>query len=174
VVPLGVLVAAVLLAGAGAEGNRPARLPSLGLHDQHGRRLELDELRGQIVVLVYGTRARVDEHVAWGRRLDAAVRERGAAAPPGPRSVRILAIAQMGGVPTVLRPLVRAAVRDRIPADFSLWLDWEDEMSTRFGVEPEQSTVVVGDRHGRVRLVTAGPPTEAALEQVLEVVLGLP
>ena len=163
------VVAAVVMAG-------PLALPSLALQDQESRRLELGDLRGRVVVIVYGTRARVDDHIAWGRRVDRALIAREAyqaTEPSAQRPVSILALAQMGGVPSGFRGLVRSVVRQHVPQDFSLWLDWDDRMSALFGSGGAQSSVVVADRTGRVQLVTSEAPTDAAVERVAGVVIPL-
>jgi hypothetical protein len=162
-------VAAIVMAG-------PLALPPLALQDQESRRLELGDLRGRVVVIVYGTRARVDDHIAWGRGVDRALIARGAyraTTPSEQRPVRILALAQMGGVPSGLRGLVRTVVRQHVPEDFSLWLDWGDHMTALFGSGGAQSSVVVADRTGRVELVTSGAPTDAAVERVVASVVQL-
>jgi hypothetical protein len=89
------------------------------------------------------------------------------------RPVRILALAQMGGVPSPFRAIIRAAVRQHTPADFSLWLDWDDRMRAHFGDGGAASSVVVADRESRVRLVTTEPPNDATLAHVVGLVLGL-
>jgi hypothetical protein len=93
--------------------------------------------------------------------------------PLADRAVRILALAQMGGVPSAFRTIVRTAVRPHIPADFSLWLDWDDRMRALFGDGGTASSVVVADRAGRVRLATTKPPSDAAVANVVGVVLAL-
>jgi hypothetical protein len=171
-----VLIIAVLLAGAGQPAAAPVMLPPLALEDQQGRRLDLGDLRGRVVVIVYGTRARVEDHIAWGRRLETGMIERGvyhAEDPPEQRPVRILALGQMGGIPSTFRPIIRTVVREHTPADFSLWLDWEDRMSVFFGAERARSSVVVADRTGHVRLVTTGASSDVAVARVVEVVLRL-
>ena len=174
-VRLSVLVTA-LLALAIHAGAEPSLLPPLILQDQENRQLHLADLRGRIVVIVYGTRANIDDHTAWGRRVELALIARGAYGATDAleqRPVRILALAQMGGIPGTFRPIIRTAVRQHTPADFSLWLDWDDRMSRRFGAEATRSSVVVADREGRVHLVTTGPSTDAAVTRVVEAVRAL-
>jgi hypothetical protein len=172
---VGLLVAGLLAVAVHVSAAASA-LPSLRLHDQEGRRLDLRDLRGRVVVIVYGTRDRVDEHIAWGRRLEQAMIEHGAyraADKPEDRPVRILALAQMGGVPSGFRTIIRTVVRQHTPADFSLWLDWDDEMRTHFGDGGAASSIVVADRASRVRLVTTQPPHDAAVAHVVGVLRGL-
>lgn len=174
-VRLGVLVAGLLAIAIHASG-APTTLPALSLQDQESRHLDLGDLRGRVVVIVYGNRARVDDHTAWGRRLELALIAHGAYRATDAleqRPVRILALAQMGGIPSSFRPVIRSVVRRHTPADFSLWLDWDDRMSLLFGADGARSSVVVADREGRVRLVTTGSSSDAAVARVVEVVLEL-
>jgi hypothetical protein len=173
--PVGLLVAG-LLAVAVHVSAAPLTLPSLSLQDQEGRRLDLRDLRGRVVVIVYGTRDRVDEHIGWGRRLEQALIAHGAYRATDSaedRPVRILALAQMGGVPSAFRTIIRTVVRRHTPGDFSLWLDWDDRMRAHFGDGGAASSVVIADRASRVRLVTTEPPTDAAVAHVVGAVLAL-
>jgi hypothetical protein len=168
------LTAAILLAiVAVGRAEQPAALPALAFQDQEGHSLDLGTLRGRLVVIVYGTREGLDHHAEWGRRLHEALIGYGlyrAEDPPEQRPVRILALAQMGGIPHAFRPIIRTFVRGHIPAGFSLYLDWEDRLSGLFGAHRSLSTVVVGDREGGVRMVTTGLPREAALRAVVEMI----
>jgi hypothetical protein len=171
-----VLGLALVLLMTGAAGARPPVLPSLVFEDQEERKLDLDGLRGHTVVVVYGGRAGVEHHVTWGKRLDASLRTRGvyrAEDPPSSRPVEILAVAQMGNPPKPLRGMVRALLRQKVEAGYSLWLDWEGEMSRLFGDNDPASTVVVADREGTVQLVVAGLPDGQAWEQVTAVLARL-
>jgi hypothetical protein len=170
------LLVAGLLAVAVHVSAAPVILPSLSLHDQEGRRLDLRDLRGRVVVIVYGTRDRVDEHIGWGRRLEQALIARGAyraTDTAADRPVRILALAQMGGIPPGFRSIIRTVVRQHTPVDFSLWLDWDDQMRAHFGDGGAASSVVVADRGGRVRLATTQPASDEAVAHVVGVVFAL-
>jgi hypothetical protein len=171
-----VLGLVLALAATGVAGARPSALPSLVFEDQEERKLDLDGLRGRTVVVVYGGRAGVEHHVAWGKRLDATLRARGvyrAEDPPRSRPVEILAVAQMGNAPKPVRGLVRALLRQKVEAGYSLWLDWDDAMSRLFGDNDPASTVVVADREGVVHLVVAGLPDGQPWEAVTAVLARL-
>ena len=165
-----VLSGAVLLAAlATCPAAMPAVLPSLELEDQRGAGLELGDLRGTGVVIVYGTRHAIDESVTWGKKLDARLQARGAyvaAMPESARPVRIIAVAQMGGIPGPFRDLVRRALRGKVPHGFSLWLDWDDRLGTLFGAHGTLPTVVVVGRAGDVRAVVTGPAEGGAWDAV--------
>ena len=158
--------APMALAAAG-----PTVLPELTLQDQEGRTLQFAALRGRVAIIVYGGRAGVEEHSAWGKRLDAELRQRGvyrAEDAEAERPVRILAVAEMGGIPETFRPLIRTAVRPGVEKGYSLWLDWEDHMTRSFGAHEPHSTVLVADREGAVLLVVGGPPTGGPLQAVVD------
>jgi len=162
VVRRGGLVSLVLVAALVTAAPAAQRLPPLSFEDQEGRALSLAALRGGVVVIVYGTRDAIDDSIAWGRRLAA---ERPATAPP---PAEILAVAQIGGVPAPFHGVVRAAVRQRMPASFSLWLDWDDRLGAIFGRHQSLPTVVVVDRDGDVRLVVVGRSDGASWDAVIE------
>ena len=165
------LLPLLALAAVGTAAAGPAVLPELALQDQEGRTLRFAALRGRAVIVVYGGRAGVEEHAVWGKRLDAELRRRGvyrAEDPEAARPVRILAVAQLGGIPEVFRGLIRTAIRPSVEKGYSLWLDWEDRMARAFGAHEPHSTVLVADREGAVRLVVGGPPAGASLQAVFD------
>jgi hypothetical protein len=167
---------AALACTAGPSAAFSPRLPAGAFQDQDGRVLDLASVSGRVVVVVYGGRAALPHHLAWGRRLDAELRTRGVyrgADPPETRPVWILAVAQMGRIPSTFRDLLRAAIRPHVEAGYSLWFDWEDVLSTWFGRRDGESTVVVVDRHGVVRLVVAGPPDGERFRTVTDVLARL-
>jgi len=174
---LGALAAAatvLLLAPAGAAGT--AELPAATFQDQDGHTLDLPSLRGRVVVIVYGTRDAVDQHVAWGKRIDGELLARGVYRMQDARErrpVQILALAQMGGIPEAFRGMLRAYLRLHVEKGYSLWLDWEDRMSALYGSHGDLATVVVADREGAVRLVVSGRPEGVAWRQVSELLRSL-
>jgi hypothetical protein len=168
------LLAALVGSLAGAAGAQPASLPAATFEDQDGRVLKLEALRGQVVVIVYGGRSGIGHHVSWGRRLDVELRNREVDRPEDPRRrAVILAVAQMGGIPGPFRGLLQRYLRQHVEKGFSLWLDWDDLMQTRFGSHEPVSTVVVADGEGAVRLVVSGLPTGAPYAAVSEVLRSL-
>jgi hypothetical protein len=167
------LVCASALAVAVQAAAVPARLPAWSFQDQEGRTWSLASLQGRVAVIVCGGRRGLAHHVAWGARLDADFREHGLSRdddPPEARPVRIVALAQMGGVPSLLRAAILPFVRRETPPGVSTWLDREDRMSRAFGASDAGSTIVVADREGLVRLVVAGVPDDPAWLDVVTVV----
>jgi hypothetical protein len=165
------LAAAILLALSMPALGSHSPLPSLNLQDQDGRILNLDALRGKLVVIVYGGRKAVDSHVAWGKRLGDELCRRGDTQPgDGDEGcpVRILAVAQMGKVPEIFRGIIRAGIRPHVEKGFSLWLDWEDRLAGLYGAHEATSTVIVADRQGQVLLVVSGRAEGEAYRTVSE------
>ena len=163
------LTAVLVLACAPGVVSHPAVMPPLTFEDQDGRKLALADLRGRVAILVYGDRRGLEQHVAWGKRLDGDLRARTeyrAHDAPVTRPVQIVAVAQMGGIPDAFRPMLRALLRGHVEAGYSLWLDWDDRMSALFGSRAAVSTVVVVDRAGAVRLVVSGPAEGAPYQAV--------
>ena len=74
----------------------------------------------------------------------------------------------MGGIPGAFREMLRAFIRPHVEKGYSLWLDWEDSVSTAFGGRDGDSTVLVADRAGEVRLVVCGLPEGDAFRTVSE------
>ena len=176
-VRLSVLVGlALVLTSVAPAAPHPAALPAAAFQDQEGRTLDLADLRGRIAVIVYGGRAGIEHHVLWGKRIDGELRARGVYRMddgPAARPVQILALAQMGGIPGIFRPLLRDLLRGRVERGYSLWLDWDDMMSRLFGANDPASTVVVVDRAGAVRLVVSGPPEGPPYKAVSDLLVRL-
>lgn len=166
----------LVLAGVAPAAPHPIALPAATFQDQEGRTLDLADLRGRVAVIVYGGRAGIDHHVLWGKRIDGELRARGVYRlddEPATRPVQILALAQMGGIPGIFRPMLRDLLRGRVERGYSLWLDWDNMMSGLFGANDPASTVVVVDRAGTVRLVVAGPPDGPPYKAVSELLVRL-
>jgi hypothetical protein len=163
------LIAAQVMGATGPAAAFPSRLPAAVFQDQEGRSLDLASAQGRIAVVVYGGRAGVERHVEWGRRLAGELRARGVYRDdelPAARTVWILAVAQMGGIPIAFRDMLRAVIRPHVEPGHSLWLDWDDVLSSAFGRRDGKSSVVVVDRAGLVRLVVTGPPEGDAFRSV--------
>ncbi len=123
------------------------------LRDQFDRPAPVRFADAPLTLLVFSGRATAGDGEAWGRRLPAAAAAAGAPPP------RVVAVAAVGPVPGLVRPLVRRALRDRPP----LALDWGDEVAARFGYEAGAARAVLVDAGGRVRAAASGAPTEALL-----------
>jgi hypothetical protein len=162
----------------------------LVLEDQFDRKADLAELRGSVVVIVYGDRKATDAYRTLGESLfvhwhpDAKgqpPRQAQAAAvtplenlKPGQASPNVLVIpvATCGKVPGPIRSVIRTQIAKALP-DTVVWLDFADTMKTMFGQAEGKPNVAVFDAEGRVRLKVHGTPDATATDNLVKTVQGL-
>jgi hypothetical protein len=162
----------------------------LTLEDQFDRRPGLADLRGRIVVLVYGDRKGTDAcrslgeklHVHWHPTAQgqppAAAQTAPVAAlanvPPGQPSpdVRVVPVACCGKVPSPVRSAIRSQIAKGSP-DVPVWLDFTDTMKGTFGLAAGEPNVVVFDAAGRLRLKITGTPDRPAIDKLVQTVEAL-
>ena len=174
-----------------AFAQQPAAMPvALVLEDQFDRKTDLAELRGAVVILVYGDRKGTDAcrtlgeqlHVAWHPSAKDQPPAKAQQAPvtplpdlqPGRASPNVLVIpvACCGKVPTGIRGVIRGQIAKGAP-DTVVWLDFADTMKTMFGLTAGEPNLAVFDAAGRVRLKINGTPDAAAMQKLMQSVQGL-
>jgi hypothetical protein len=187
------LVAVVVALASVASAQQPAAMLKPGglvLEDQFDRKADLAELRGSVVVIVYGDRKATDACRALGESLfvhwhpDAkgqppAKAQTAPVTPlenlkPGQESpnVFVIPVATCGKVPGPVRGLIRTQIAKASP-DTVVWLDFADTMKTMFGQVEGKPNVAVFDAEGRVRLKIHGTPDATATENLVKTVQGL-
>ncbi len=130
-----------------------ARADDFTLDDQFGRPHAVRFAEAPLTLVVFAGAAAAGDAEAWGRRVREAARAAGAG------EVRVVAVAAVGAVPGLVRPLVRRALAGRPP----LPLDWGDAVAARFGYAPGAARAVLVDAAGRVRAAASGPATDGAV-----------
>lgn len=145
-----------------------AGLIDFALADQFGREHRRAEYEGGVLVVVGADRGGSAHVAGWlelARRgledLDAATR------------LRALGVADLRGIPALVRPVVRAALARAV--DRPVLLDWEGRFATAYGFAAGVCTVLVVDAHGRIvhRVGGAADPALAApLVRRLRALLG--
>lgn len=184
-------LAFVLLAvPATALAQPPAAPVALALEDQFDRRADVADLRGAVVVLVYGDRKGTDAcralgeqlHVAWHPTAKDQPPAKAQQAPvvplpdlkPGQVSPNVLVIpvACCGKVPTAIRGVIRGQIAKGAP-DTVVWLDFAETMKSQFGLTAGEPNVVVLDAAGRLRLKINGTPDAAATDKLMRYVQAL-
>lgn len=177
------LWALVLLMGQPKSDNLTARaawemgkevVPAIALEDQFEGKRDVAELRGSVVVLIYGDRRSANANKELGEWLHVHFHPSAKGLPPaeaqkapvrplpglaaGQRSpeVATVAIASIGPVPALVRGLIRRQIRGASP-DVPVLLDFTDLMSKQFGLTAGVPNVVILDTVGRVRYIGAGP-----------------
>jgi hypothetical protein len=146
-------IAGLALLGAVAVG---ASAPGFALQDQHGRTHEVRFPLDRVCVLAFADRAGSDQMEGWVRPLYERYRE----------SISIRGVAKLAGVPTILRPALRAIFRKNVA--YPVMMDWTGSISREFEYEANVANVVVLGPDGQIEHRFNGPVSEAALLACIE------
>ncbi len=171
----------------------PAAIPqptALVLEDQFDRKADLSDLKGQVVILVYGDRKATDLcravgeslHICWhpDAKGQPAKKAQAAAVVPlenlkaGQQSpnVLIVPVACCGKVPGPIRGPIRSQFAKNI-SDSVVWLDFSDTLKTMFGQTVGEPNLVVFDATGRLRMKINGTPDQAVMDRLTTTVQNL-
>ena len=177
-------VALVAFAPLGAQPAPAPKAVELMLEDQFDRKTDLADLRGNVVVLVFGDRKSNDTcralgeqlHVCWHPTAKGQPPAKAQAAPvapleglkPGQASpnVIVVPIACCGKVPAALRGAVVKGVAKGSP-DVVVWLDFADKMKDAFGLTAGETNVAVIDATGKLRLKVNGTLDQPAMDKLV-------
>ncbi len=158
---------------------------ALQFEDQFDRKADLADLKGAVVVLVYGDRKGTDECKALGEKLHLAFHPTAKGMPPAKArqqppaplpglaagqtapDVCVVPVACVGKVPGPVRGLIRTQVAKGSP-DVPVWLDFRNAMKDGFGLTPGEANVVVFDALGRPRAAQNGTPDPVALIKLVQ------
>jgi len=185
--PLAALL--VLFTGTVALAQPPAEAKpaELVLEDQFDRKADLAELRGQVVILVYGDRKAnelcktVGEslHVCWHPDAKGQPTAKAQAAQVVPLdglksgqtspNVVVVPVACCGKVPAAIQKPIRSQIAKAVP-DAVVWLDFADTLKTTYGLTAGEPNVAVFDAAGRFRLKLNGTPDQAAMDRLTKAV----
>lgn len=187
------IVLALTLGPAVAAGNDlvppPAERPPVNilLEDQFRNRRGTEQLRGDVVVLVYAERHGAKEAVELGRRLHLQFHPTAAAAPPEEwltqpvvrlagwpadvpaPDVHVIPIACVPEVPKSLHAVARMRLRQESP-HLSVWLDFDDVLRQTFGLVPAEPNVALIDADGRPAQITAGQADDRRFQELVRAI----
>lgn len=183
-----VAVAAVLPLGAQQPTAAPApKVVELTLEDQFERKTDLADLRGSVVVMVFGDRKGNDAcralgeqlHVYWHPDAKGLAPAKAQSAPVAPLdglkagqaspNVIVVPVACCGKVPGAVRPAISKGVAKGSP-DVVVWLDFADKMKDAFGLTAGETNVAVLDAAGRLRLKVNGTLDQSAMDKLVKTV----
>jgi hypothetical protein len=152
-VVVGVLLPLAGSARAQVTAQNPVAVPPLTLPDQFGQDHSVADLRGRVVVLIYGDRKSADSNRALGEWLHVFFHPTAAGQPPamarlapvkpiegqapgvsGPEVVAV-PVAAVGKVPGLVAGIIRRQMRCGSP-EVPIWLDFRDDMADLFGLKP--------------------------------------
>jgi hypothetical protein len=163
---------------------RPAPpMPAVLMEDQFEQPHRLDQLRGKVVVMIYGDRKSADSNRVLGEALHVHFHPAARGLPPeqaqqaparpveglplglsGPDVVTV-PVASIGKVPGLVRGLIRSQIRSGSPG-LAVWLDFQDQLKQQFGLAAGVSNVLVVDALGRLRYTATGPLSREQLDQL--------
>jgi hypothetical protein len=167
---------------------RPVPQPvDLVLEDQFDRKADLADLRGQVVILVYGDKDATDKcrkvgeslHICWHPTAKGLPPAKAQAAPvvplenlrPGQVSpnVIVVPVACCGKVPGLIHGMIRSEIAKSAP-DVVVWLDFADRLKTSYGLSPGEPNLLVFDATGRLKMKINGTPDQPAMDRVVKAV----
>lgn len=130
------------------------------IEDQFGREYRASDYGDRVLVILASDREGSRYNPIWGRAIQDAVREE-----PGFERLAMLGLADLGGVPRLIRGMVRRAFpkeRER-----AVLLDWQGVIDEAYGLESGHSNILLFAPGGRLIYRAAGRDLdEALLEQI--------
>jgi hypothetical protein len=182
---------AMLTRAGGAQPTAQAPQPvELVFEDQFERKAGVADLRGNVVILVYGDRKGTDAcralgeqlHVLWHPEAKGQPPKKAQAAPVVPLdglkpgqvapNVIVVPVACCGKVPAAIRTAIRTQIAKGSP-DVVVWLDFADAMKGMFGLSAGETNVVAIDTNGVARMKLNGTIDRAAMDKFIRTVQGL-
>ncbi len=180
---------------ASSQAQPPGAVPApkaveLVMEDQFDRKTNLADLRGNVVILVFGDRKGTDAcrtlgeqlHVCWHPSAKGLPPAKAQAAPVAPLdglkpgqvapNVIVIPVACCGKVPAAVRPAISKQIAKGSP-DVVVWLDYTDAMKGMFGLTAGETNVVVIDTAGRSRMKLNGLIDQPAMDKLVQTVQGV-
>jgi hypothetical protein len=118
------------------------------LRDQFGRVHDAAALRGRALLVVAAARGGRAVGTAWVESLRAMRVDSGTAQSEAVAPLPVVAVADLRGVPWLLRRIVRAQFPD--DARQPVLLDWDGSLARRLALDRDRCTVLLVDRGGRI------------------------
>lgn len=141
-----------LWAYAGDTNARPTNAPaSVELRDQFDSPRKLNFPAPKVTLLAIADKKGSREATTWMTALKSRYAGR----------VDIRGLANVGGVPGLLRERIRRKFRE--VQQHPVMMDWSGKVCARFGYQPGAANILVIDRNGRIRGRFEGAPSEPAI-----------
>ncbi|QJW97574.1 thioredoxin domain-containing protein [Frigoriglobus tundricola] len=184
------LVAAGTIVPLRAQPAVPAPAPkavALVMEDQFGRKTDLADLRGNVVLLVFGDRKGTDAcrtlgeqlHLCWHPSAKGLPPAKAQAAPVVPLeglkpgqvapNVIVVPVACCGKPPPAVRASIVRQIAKGSP-DVVVWLDFAESMKGLFGLTAGETNVAVIDPAGRPRMKLNGVIDQPTMDKLVKAV----
>lgn len=140
----------------------PSRLPDFALNDQFGREVVGATYAGMPLIVVVGDRDGASGVALWTSALRAVLGDTS--------DTHVLPIADLGGVPRLLRRMVSRL----LPRDPAHWcaLDWDGQVGVRIRGEREALVAAAYGADGKLRAWEALPATDVPSAALVRLVDG--
>ncbi len=184
------LVAAGTIVPIQAQPPVPAPAPKaveLAMEDQFGRKADLTDLRGNVVLLVFGDRKGTDVcrtlgeqlHLCWHPTAKGQPPAKAQTAPVVPLeglkpgqvapNVIVVPVACCGKPPPAVRATITRQIAKGSP-DVVVWLDFAESMKGLFGLTPSETNVALIDTTGRARMKLNGVIDQPTMDKLVKAV----
>ncbi len=172
----------IVFAADKSEAPKPVEL---SFEDQFETKHSIADLKGKVVILVYGDRHATEAcrelgeklHVLFHPTAKGLTPEKAKLAPvsslPGVAEgkaspdVVVVPVACAGSVPGPIKTLIRRGLK-KDAAETPVWIDFGTVMADKFTVKDSQPNIVVIDGSGYLRLKVNGTPDKATYEKILQ------
>ena len=179
---LAILAFAQLATAQKPEAPKPVEL---NFEDQFEQKRSLADLRGKVVILVYGDRGGIEASRELGEKLHVLFHPKAAGQTPekaklapvialpgvaeGKESpeVVVVPVACAGAVPGAIKGLIRRGLK-KDAAETPVWIDFGTVMADKFAIMEGQANLAIFDAGGHLRLKVNGTPDKATYDKVLQ------
>ena len=118
------------------------------IKDQFGREYTEESWPDSVVVLFGSDKGGSEFNEPWAKAIQDSLKDQ-----EGYEDLRIVAVADLRGVPFFIKPIVKAM----FPDEKELWilLDWGGEFAKSYSFEKDRSNILVFDRRSHLRYQTS-------------------
>ncbi len=156
---LGALVsgAACTSAPAPHEDGKGLSVAAFEMKDQHGKVHKYEGKGGKPAVFLVAGRDGVQSNIRWDGWISSRYREK----------VDLYRVLDLTGVPRLFESIVVQRTRENTGPDGPpVLLDWDCRFASLMALSEKESTVILTDREGKVRLALRGVPEGEAVAKV--------
>ncbi len=151
---LGVALVLFTLLGSSAAAMNKERAAEFELEDQFGKRVAYRFPKEKPSILAFGDREGAQQIEGWIRPIYESFGAR----------VDIHGIAVLREVPALFRGFARSQFRRRVK--YPVLLDFQGDVTARYGYAPGKANIVIIDRDGKIVLKETGPATPEKLQRL--------
>jgi hypothetical protein len=184
-IPMVLIAALALTPFAFAQKAEAPKPVELSFEDQFEQKRNLSDLRGKVVIVVYGDRNGIESSRELGEKLHVlfhptakgltpekaklapVIALAGVADGKASPDVVVVPVACAGAVPGPIKALIRRGLK-KDAADTPVWIDFGTVMADKFVLKEGQANVAVFDAGGYLRMKVNGTPDKAIYEKLLQ------